>query len=133
MSGGHFDYSNDRACRDIYGWIIDCDYGDDGFSRSSIARRLDPLEDVVMSELVWDVFCVLHSYDWYRSGDTCEETYRSDVKRFKERWLKSMRGKRAKEIVDDELEAMRDKLYKAFEVAKEEKERGHTGEGACSL
>lgn len=114
MSGGRFDYSNDRACRDIFGWGIDCDYGDEGFSRSKAARRLNPLEDMVMSELVFDVFCVLHSYDWYACGDTCEDTYRADVKRFKDKWLKPMRGKRAKEIVDDELEEVRRKLYQAF-------------------
>ncbi|MBQ5929015.1 MAG: hypothetical protein IIW96_07595 [Oscillibacter sp.] len=67
-----------------------------------------------MSELVFDVFCVLHSYDWYASSDTCVETYRADVQHFKDKWLKSMRGKRAKEIVDDELEEVRKKLYLAF-------------------
>lgn len=119
MSGGHFDYSNDRACRDIYGWGLDCNYGERGFSQSKLARKFDPLEDVVMSELVWDVFCVLHSCDWYLSNDNDEEQYRADVKRFKEKWLKPMRGKRAKEIVDDELESVRDKLYRAFGVEKE--------------
>lgn len=114
MSGGHFNYINDSTCREIFGWNIDCDYGECGFSQSEAARRLDPLEDKVMSELVFDVFCVLHSYDWYASGDTCEETYRADVQHFKDKWLKSMRGKRAKEIVDDELEEVRKKLYLAF-------------------
>ena len=116
MSGGRFDYSNDRACRDIFGWGVDCDYGENGFSQSKLARRINPLEDAVISELVFDVFCVLHSYDWYACGDTCEDTYRADVKRFKDKWLKPMRGKRAKEIVDDELEEVQKKLYLAFGV-----------------
>lgn len=116
MSGGRFNYSNDSACSDIFGWDINCNYGERGFSQSNKARRLDPLEDKVMSELVFDVFCVLHSYDWYASGDTGEETYRADVKRFKEKWLKPMRGERAKEIVDDELNAIREELYRAFGV-----------------
>lgn len=120
MSGGHFNYSNDRTCQDIFGWGIYCDYGEKGFGQSALARELDPLEDVVLSELVFDVFCVLHSYDWYASGDTCEETYRADVKYFKDKWLKPMRGKRAKEIVDSELSAIKDKLYKAFEVEEVE-------------
>lgn len=114
MSGGHFNYINDSTCREIFGWNIDCDYGERGFSQSEAARRINPLEDLVMSELVFDVFCVLHSYDWYASSDTCEETYRADVQRFKDKWLKPMRGKRAKEIVDDELEEVRKKLYLAF-------------------
>ena len=119
MSGGHFNYSNDNACRDIFGWCVDCNYGERGFSQSKTARRLNPLEDLVMSELVFDVFCVLHSYDWYASADTCEETYREDVRRFKDKWLKPMRGKPAKEIVDDELEEVRKKLYLAFEIKEE--------------
>lgn len=116
MSGGHFNYSNDSACNDIFGWGVHCDYGEHGFSQSKTARRLNPLEDLVMSELVFDVFCVLHSYDWYVCGDTCEEAYRADVQRFKDKWLKPTRGKCAKEIVDDELEEMRKKLYLAFGV-----------------
>ena len=114
MSGGHFDYSTDRACSEVFGWVVSADYGERGFEQSKVARQLDPLEDAIMSELVFDVFCILHSYDWYASCDTCEETYRADVKRFKEKWLKPMDGRRAKEIVDDELEAVQRKLYRAF-------------------
>ena len=119
MSGGHFSYDNDRACHEIFGWDLSPDYGERGFKQSRDARRLNPLEDLVMSELVFDVFCVLHSYDWYVCGDTCEETYRADVQRFKDKWLKPMRGKPAKEIVDEELEEVRKKLYLAFGVQED--------------
>lgn len=71
---------------------------------------------MVISELVFDVFCLLHSYDWYASSDTCEETYRNDVKRFKGKWLAPMKAAWVKEIVDDELNAVKDKLYRAFEL-----------------
>ena len=90
MSGGHFDYSNDRCCKEIFGWSFTPDYGDRGISQSEAARKLDPLEDKVISELVWDVFCLLHSFDWYASGDTSEEQYRHDVQRFKKKWLKTI-------------------------------------------
>lgn len=120
MSGGRFNYRNDDACCEIFGWYISPDYGDDGFGKSKLARQINPLEDLVISELVFDVFCLLHSYDWYTCGDTCEDTYRADVQRFKDKWLKPMRGKRAKEIVDDELEATRERLYQAFGVKEEE-------------
>lgn len=116
MSGGYFEYINDRACNEIFGWSLCPDYGDRGFAQSAAARRMNPLDDLVMSELVWDVFCVLHSFDWARSGDTGEEDYRSDVECFKKKWLKPMRGKRAKEIVDDELQTVRKKLYVAFDI-----------------
>lgn len=119
MSGGHFNYINDTACHEIFGWSVSADYGEHE-AESKIARRLDPLEDAIISELVFDVFCILHSYDWYACADTCEDTYREDVRRFKDKWLKPMRGKRAKEIVDDELNAVREKLYRAFSVKEDE-------------
>lgn len=114
MSGGHFDYHNDYLCQDIYGWNVSPDYGERGFSQSKLARRLDPLDDLVMSELVFDVFCILHSYDWYRSGDTGEDTYREDVQRFKDKWLKQIPDERIREIIDDELNVVRGRLYQAF-------------------
>lgn len=116
MSGGHFNYSTDNACRDVFGWDVWPDYGDDGFKQSAKARAIDPLEDIVMSELVFDVFCVLHSYDWYASGDIGEEAYREDVKRFKAKWLHPMSEDCAKEIVDGELKVVRDRLYRALGI-----------------
>jgi len=87
MSGGFWDYQNDAAAREIFGWHLNVDYGEDGFMQSKNARRKNPLGDKMISELVWDVFCLLHSYDWYMSGDICEETYLADAKRFKTKWL----------------------------------------------
>lgn len=114
MSGGHFDYKNDYLCHDIFGWEVSADYGDHGFKQSKFARRIDPLDDIIMSELVFDVFCLLHSYDWWQSGDTCEDTYRADVQRFKDKWLKQLPEERIREIVDDELNVVRGRLYNAF-------------------
>ena len=76
--------------------------------------------------LVFDVFCILHSLDWYRSGDTCRETYRKDVKRFKDKWLKLLPKERIMEIADDELEAVRERLYSAF-CLDEKEENGDGG------
>lgn len=114
MSGGHFSYANDTLCREIYNWMVSPDYGDRGFSQSNIARRLDPFDDVIISELIYDVFCLMHSYDWYASADTGEETYRADVRRFKEKWLKQLPEERIREIIDDELNVVRGRLYGAF-------------------
>lgn len=116
MSGGHFNYKNDDVCSEIYNWEISPNYGDRGFALSKIARRINPLEDFVISEIVFDVFCLLHSFDWYESGDTCEETYRKDVKRFKDKWLKPFSEIRTKEIIDDEISDLRDKLYQVFDI-----------------
>lgn len=120
MSGGHFDYRNDNLCHDIYGWGIYPDYGDRGFEQSKLARQLDPLDDIVMSELVFDVFCVLHSYDWYQSGDTGEDDYRADVQRFKNKWLTPMSDDYIKIIIDDEITVLRERLSKSLILGTEE-------------
>ena len=114
MSGGHFNYANDNLFHDIYGWGIYPDYGDRGFSQSNLARRLDPFEDMIISELIFDVFCLIHSYDWYASADTGEADYREDVQRFKEKWLQHIPEERIREIIDDELPHTRERLYQSF-------------------
>jgi hypothetical protein len=114
MSGGHFNYTNDTLCSEIYNWMVSPDYGDSGFNKSKLARRVDPFEDIIISELVFDVFCLMHSYDWYASADTGEEIYRKDVQRFKDKWLKQMPEERVKEIIEDELNLARERLYNAF-------------------
>ena len=116
MSGGHFNYDNDRLCEDIYGYDMRPNYGERGFSQSAKARRRNPFNDLIISELVYDVFCLLHSFDWYESGDTCEETYLADVERFKEKWLRNLSDAHMKEIVDDEIIRLREKLYNAFNI-----------------
>ena len=114
MSGGHFNYTNDHLCHDIYGWSISPDYGERGFKQSKFARQIDPFDDLIISELIFDVFCLMHSYDWYQSGDTGESTYREDVRRFKEKWLQQLPEERVREIIDDELNIVRGRLYGAF-------------------
>lgn len=114
MSGGFWEYDNDTLAQSIYGWDMLPDYGEDGFSQSAKAWKRNPLEDKLMAELVWDVFCVLHSYDWYKSGDTGEDSYREDVERFKEKWLTVIGEDRIKEMVARELETVREELEKTF-------------------
>ena len=114
MSGGHFNYANGQLCHEIYGWSVSPNYGDRGFSQSKLARRLDPFEDLVVSEIIFDVFCLMHSYDWYVSGDTSEETYRADVQRFKEKWLQHIPEEQIREIIDDSISHTRERLYKSL-------------------
>ena len=114
MSGGLWQYDNDTLAQSIYGWDMLPDYGEDGFSQSTKAWKRNPLEDKLMSELVWDVFCVLHSCDWYKSGDTCEDSYREDVETFKSKWLKGITEDRVREMISRELETARAELEKAL-------------------
>lgn len=62
------------------------------------------------------MFCLLHSYDWYASYDTGEETYRADVKAFKKKWLKLISAERIQEMIDETIEQERTELYKALGI-----------------
>ena len=55
MSGGRWNYENDNACREVFGWMVSADYDlvhPDTMAMSKMARRLNPLEDRAISELV---------------------------------------------------------------------------------
>lgn len=118
MSGGHWEYTNDGLARMIFGWTVDVNYGEKGFSQSKIAARIDPLEDREMSEMLWDMLCVLHSFDWYKSDDTSEDTYREDVKRFKEKWLNVTAEERVRRAVEDGCQELRNEIYRMFGVSE---------------
>lgn len=105
MSGGHWNY---EQCNLGYEMYPGCDvsYGlGDGKYRSysesvKLARKLNPMEDRMLSELVFDVLCLIYSADWYKSGDTGEIDYKEDVKYFKQKWFKPT----GKELIKDEIE-----------------------------
>ena len=124
MSGGHWDYRNDYVARDIFGWNLNLDYGEQGFAEWKKAMRLNPLEDREISALVWDVFCLLHSYDWYVSGDTSEETYRQDVAFFKNRWLKPSRRNVLRSVVETCCEDLKEELLQMIGEETEDDETG---------
>ena len=101
MSGGYWNYHDDTARNEIFQYA---------------SRPWNALEDREISELVWDVFDLIHDFDWYKSGDTCEETYLKKKQEFKRKWFCSNRGLRIRRIVDDACAEMKDELYKTFGV-----------------
>ena len=73
MSGGHWDYANDTLAGEVLGYDYYFDYGLNSERHNKCfkkAVREHPLEDPEISALVFDVFCLLHSYDWAVSADT---------------------------------------------------------------
>ena len=90
MSGGHWDYKNDMLMNEIFGW------------NSDGKHVPDVLDDRIMSNITYDIFEILHEYDWYISGDTGEEDYRASVKAFKAKWLKNPE-RTYKSIIDNEI------------------------------
>lgn len=89
MSGGHWDYQNDSLANATYQHCYpDYDLADEQVKELSIiARKENPLGDKDLSMLLYDLLCVLHSCDWYRSGNIDKEQYKKDIQHFKEKWL----------------------------------------------
>lgn len=98
MSGGHFNYVDSHLKSEIFGW---------GNKPSNV------FEDVEISELVFDVLDLIHAFDWYKSGDTCRETYLKAKADFKKKWMGN-RGVRVRRIVDDALQRTKTELYETF-------------------
>lgn len=102
MSGGRFNYIDSSLKSEIFGW------GE---------RPINVFEDMEISELVFDVFDLIHDYDWYISGDTCEETYLKAKAAFKKKWIGSSgRNARVRRIVDEALQRTKEELYKTFDL-----------------
>ena len=115
MSGGRFNYKQFDIADEVYGYDVGLSYGQDGFKQAKEAVSRDPFEDVEMSEIFWDMLCVLQSLDWYESGDTSESTYRADVAYFKKKWLGKPPEKRIGSIINRSVEKMKDDISTAFQ------------------
>ena len=118
MSGGYFDYRNDYMKTDIFGYEFNADYGVDAFKNQKVPNVF---EDREISELVADVFDLIHSFDWYKSGDTSKVTYLKDKKMFKNKWL-SNRGVRVRTIVDNAIDNLKEELYETYGIIGEGEE-----------
>ena len=109
MSGGYFNYINDSAKNEIFNWY---DYPNENV-----------FEDREITELIWDVFELIHDFDWYKSGDTCKETYLQAKADFKKKWFGGNRGVRVRRIVDEALQKTKTELYETFNLGDPDDER----------
>ena len=98
---------------------VSYNYSDTYNSTSGKNSKYNPLGDPEISALVYDVFCLLHSYDWAESGDTDMNDYQKDVEIFKNRWFKKTRKDRIKEMIDISTEKLKEDLYQAFGLETE--------------
>lgn len=101
MSGGCFDYLDNRLKSEIFGYC--CQEPENIF------------EDREISQLIWEVLDLIHEFDWYKSGDTCKDTYLEEKAAFKKRWF-SNRGVRVKRIVDESVADLKRELYETFNI-----------------
>lgn len=124
MSGGRWNYNQ---CNLGYEMFPGCDvcYGIGSDERNKyrnysgnvkLARKLNPMEDKQISELVFDVLCLIYSADWYKSSDIGEDYYREDVKAFKEKWLNVKPDDSVKAEIDKSIQELKEELYVSFGV-----------------
>ena len=127
MSGGYWNYDQITLGYDMFpGCDVCYGLGDNtkskyGHYTKSVkrARQLDPMEDKQISELVFDVLCLIYSADWYKEADIGEERYRADIKFFKEKWLLQKPEQLVKDEIDKCMVEMKDRLYKSFGLKQE--------------
>jgi len=121
MSGGRFNYMDRTICTEIFDEYADYDL--EGLKDLKDARkrvrRKNVFEDVEISELIFDVFCLIHSYDWYASGDTGEDTYRKDVEYFKKKWFGKTAKQRAERMTNDAIEEFTQRIKEAMGITDE--------------
>lgn len=99
MSGGRFNYSDSVAQSEIFGY---CD--DNG-------RIPNVFKDREISELIWDVFNLIHDFDWYESGDTSEGSYNKAKAEFKAKWFtEAGRTERFERYIEEYAKEMRTML-----------------------
>ena len=112
MSGGRFNHNDNVLCMQIFnGLSSDMDIGSPNQEADAkYARTLNPLEDSIISELTYDVFCLIRSYDWYASDDTGIEEYANDVEAFKNKWLKLSAKKLAERTINNGLKDLEERL-----------------------
>jgi hypothetical protein len=116
MSGGHFNYIQGRVADELYGWDLYIDYGEKGFQNSKEAAKRNPFEDMEMSELFFDALCVLHSLDYYLSGDNGKYQYENDLKYFKDKWFGKTEKERVEHIINIAIENATDDIKQTFGI-----------------
>lgn len=102
MSGGSLNYLANTMCETLFDDETDLNYGaicDKGNAR--IARKLNPMHDRELSELIADVTCLLHDLEWYESCDISENKYKESVNKFKKKWTLKSPEARANSYAED--------------------------------
>ena len=70
--------------------------------------------DLEFDEMMRDLGILLKSLEWWRSGDTSEDSYRKQAMEFKEKWFKGDRQERLMQIIDLEVDKLKLKLSSTF-------------------
>lgn len=114
MSGGRFNYRDSDLCEEIFGWRY-------SYEHKNNEMPPNVFEDREVSNLIYDVFQLIHDFDWYYSGDTSKDTYLEKKAAFKKKWLGNNRGLRVKQTIDTAIEELREEMYESFGVKDDDK------------
>ena len=117
MSGGYWNYSDSTLASEVFNYYLRFDNGLRGEKHDKelkSAIRINPLKDPEISGILFDIFCLLHSYDLAESGDASMDNYHKDVAAFKDRWLNKSRPEQIRETIDICMDNLKEDLYQAF-------------------
>lgn len=94
-----------------------------GGSRDYVCYRIEDdlagkMYDAELDDLMSDIADLAHDVEWYDSGDTCEDTYRKSVVKFKKKWFGSDRNARLKSYIDTKLDETKQELYRMIGVSE---------------
>lgn len=102
MSGGLWSYRDEDLKTEIFGY-------------TNKWNGENVLEDLELSEMLYDMFSLLHEYDWYKEGDTNESKYLKAKKKFKDKWLNNS-NVRVQKVIDTAINGLKQELYKTYGV-----------------
>lgn len=114
MSGGHFN-GYFGLCGDVTGYWPGYNLeSEENRKNAELAARENKLADRQISEIAYDVFCLINSYDYWVCGDIREEHYRRDVDFFKRKWFQKPGVEDIERYIDRSMKETKDALLTEF-------------------
>lgn len=136
MSRGHWDYHDEVLASEMFSLVNGDGWGSD--IQADVFPEDDPLEDIELSSILYDMFKVLYVYDSYISGDCGKGSYNKVKKQFKDKWLITENLETTiYNLIDFKTSKMRGMLHEVFiehnycKDCKEFKRLENSGLGEC--
>lgn len=81
---------------------------------SKEARKENPMEDKIISELCFEVLTLMDKITKMKCGDIAEHEYQALLYDFKEKWLKKDKKELYKKLIEEETEELKKELLKSI-------------------
>lgn len=122
MSGGRWNYEDQALCSELFGGFGNHPTRGETFEMSRIMSHAGPFGDTELNEQLWDMFCLLYEYDWYKSGDTSVEEWQKARVTYKDKWFGKTPEERARRIAENEILFFKDIVEHVIEMKEEKHE-----------